>query len=317
MAHYATECINHREFLFLGRVEYGRKWRVAAGTSLLPSSRLRAMLGGMAKHCRRMLIAWMILSATIAPGSDEHSNTSAKRDVAVGPPKNARKAPKHGFLPRVYQDAEGRKAKYMVFVPHIYRGDRNFPLILFLHGKGESGTDGEQPTKTGLGPVIRKNPKEFRFFAVFPQSQHATWKAASEDADRALAILEEVEKEYKIDSKRIYLTGVSMGGLGTWSLAEADPNRWAAIVPICGGLGKSGPDPSGAAKIKDLPCWCFHGDADKIVPARLSQSMIGAIKKAGGHPAYTEYPGVDHQGCWVRAYRSPDLYKWLLKHRHK
>jgi len=108
-----------------------------------------------------------------------------------------------------------------------------------------------------------------------------------------------------------------MGGLGTWQLAEGDPQRWAAIVPICGGIGKAGPDPAWAGAIKDIPCWCFHGGGDPVVPVPLSRTMVLAMKKAGGHPAYTEFPGVDHAGCWERAYGNPDLYRWLLKHSRR
>jgi predicted peptidase len=102
-----------------------------------------------------------------------------------------------------------------------------------------------------------------------------------------------------------------MGGMGTWSLAVAYPDRWAAIVPICG-RG----DPSAAEKIKHLPCWCFHGDADKAVPVSGSRDMIEALRKAGGSPKYTEYPGVGHN-CWDRAYNTDELYQWLLEHKRK
>ena len=120
-------------------------------------------------------------------------------------------------------------------MPHDYKGDKEYPLILFLHGSGETGTDGKKQTKVGLGPAMRKQEKTFPFFVLFPQSQKRTWKADSKDAKRALAILDEVQKEYKIDDKRLYLTGLSMGGYGTWSLAAKYPDRWAAIVPVCGG----------------------------------------------------------------------------------
>jgi len=148
--------------------------------------------------------------------------------------------------------------------------------------------------------------EDFSFIAVFPQSQKRTWKADSDDAKRALAILDEVQKSYKVDAKRIYLTGLSMGGFGTWSLAAAFPERWAAIAPICGGG-----NPSTAEKIKNVPCWCFHGDADKAVKVEQSRSMIEALKKAGASPRYTEYEGVGHNS-WDRAYGTAELYEWFL-----
>src|SRR4051794_27451652 len=140
----------------------------------------------------------------------------------------------HGFLQRTHMDPDGAKARYVLFVPHTYTGEKATSVIVFLHGSGETGSDGERQAQTGLGPAIRKHEKTFPSIVIFPQSQKRTWRADSGDARRALDILAEVEKEYKVDPKRIYLTGLSMGGMGTWSLALAHPERWAAIVPVCG-----------------------------------------------------------------------------------
>jgi predicted peptidase len=218
---------------------------------------------------------------------------------------------KAGFHDLVFKNADGSEAKYILFVPHEYKGDKEFPLILFLHGSGETGTDGKAQMKNGLPKEIKKHEKTFPAFAIFPQSQKRTWQANSDDGKRAVAILSEIEKKYKIDSKRIYLTGLSMGGYGTWSLATAMPDKWAAIVPVCGGG-----DPKQAEKIKDLPCWCFHGDQDKAVAVTRSQEMIAALKKAGGKPEYTEYPGVGHDS-WTKAYGDPKLYEWLWAQKRK
>jgi predicted peptidase len=217
----------------------------------------------------------------------------------------------HGFLDKVYTDPSGATAKYVVFVPHGYKGDKAFPLILFLHGAGETGTDGQRQATVGLGPAIKAQEKTFPFLVVFPQSQKRTWKADSDDGKRALAILAEVEKSYKVNPERVYLSGLSMGGYGTWSMALAYPERWAAIAPICGGG-----DASQAAKIKDLPCWCFHGAEDPVVPAQRSRDMIQALKAAGGVPRYTESPYVGHNS-WDPAYATRELYPWLLKHKRK
>jgi predicted peptidase len=217
----------------------------------------------------------------------------------------------HGFQHRVYKDADGTESKYVVFVPQDYKGDKEYPVILFLHGAGETLGGSKQPVAVGIGPAIKKREKTFPFIVVIPQSHKRTWKAGSADANRALAILDLVCKQYKTDPKRVYLTGLSMGGYGTWSLATANPERWAAIVPVCGGG-----DPKQVAKIKDLPCWCFHGDADKAVPVKRSRDMIEALKAAGGNPRYTEYPGVGHNS-WDRAYGTDELYSWLLKQKRK
>jgi predicted peptidase len=217
---------------------------------------------------------------------------------------------KEGFVARTYKGPEG-EGKYEVFVPYNFDAKKAYPVILFLHGAGESGSDGKAQIGVGLGPYIKMREKNFPCIAVFPQSHEQTWEAGSKDAKRAMAILTEIEKSYKTDRDRVYLTGLSMGGFGTWSLAEAYPQRWAAIVPICGGG-----NPKDVAKIKDIPCWCFHGDADKIVPVKKSREMIDALKNLGALPRYTEYKGVDHNS-WDRAYTSRQLYEWLLKQKRK
>jgi predicted peptidase len=219
--------------------------------------------------------------------------------------------PPTGFIDRVYKGTDGAEAKYVIFVPADYKGDKPYPVILFLHGAGETGTDGTKQTKTGIGPAIRKQEKTFPCIVVFPQSQKRSWRADSEDGKRALAILEEVKKDYKVDDKRIYLTGLSMGGFGTWSMAAAHPDKWAAIVPICG----SG-SPATAEKIKDIPCWCFHGDADTAVKVEGSRNMIKALEAAGAKPKYSEYPGVGHNS-WDKAYGTKELWEWLLMQQKK
>lgn len=221
---------------------------------------------------------------------------------------------KTGFIDRVFKDPDGKEAKWVLFVPSDYKADKEYPVILFLHGSGETGTDGKKQAGTGLGPAIKKNEKTFPFFAIFPQSQKRSWQAGGTDADRALAILDEVEKEYKIDKKRVYLTGLSMGGFGTWSIAAKYPERWAAIVPVCGGA--RGKETEVAQAIKDIPCWCFHGDKDEAVNVDLSRKLIEALKKAGSMPKYTEYPGVGHNS-WDKAYATKELYPWLLEQKKK
>jgi predicted peptidase len=212
-----------------------------------------------------------------------------------------------GFLHRVHTDPDGKSARYVLFVPLSFHGEKHYPVILFLHGAGETGNDGKRQSQVGLGPAIRKQTKTFPFITIFPQSQKRTWQAGSPDAERALAILAEVQKEYKVDTSRIYLTGLSMGGFGAWSLAVKYPDRWAAIAPVCGGG-----DPRRADKIKDIACWCFHGADDPVVPVAQSRAMIKAIEKAGGHPKYTEYPRVKHNS-WDKAYGTAELYPWMLE----
>jgi predicted peptidase len=225
--------------------------------------------------------------------------------------------PTTGFLDRVYKSPDGVNSKYVVFVPHGYTPDRAAPVILFLHGGGEAGTDGQRQTTVGLGPAIRAREQTFPFIVVFPQAQDpvpatfGSWLPGQPDGERALGILAAVQTEFRTDPKRVYLSGISVGGLGVWQLAAADPGRWAAIVPICG----QGPRTKAAA-LPDVPCWCFQGTDDDVVPVQASRDMIAAIKDAGGNPKYTEFPGVGHNS-WDKAYGSDLLYDWLLDQRLK
>ena len=226
-------------------------------------------------------------------------------------PVRADDKPKTGFVDKTFKNADGSASPYVVFVPKSYDGTKEYPVILFLHGSGETKGGSKQPVEVGIGTAIKKREKDFPFIVVIPQSEKRTWQAASDDGKRALAILDTVEKDYKIDPKRQYLTGLSMGGYGTWSVAAAHPDRWAAMVPVCGGGNVKD-----AEKIKDIPCWCFHGDADTAVKVERSREMIDALKKAGASPKYDEYPGVGHNS-WDKAYGTDELYKWLLEQKKK
>jgi predicted peptidase len=218
---------------------------------------------------------------------------------------------KPGFHKKTFKNADGTTSPYVVFIPHGYDGKKEFPVILFLHGAGETKGGTKEPVEVGIGPAIKKREKTFPFIVVIPQSEKRTWQASSDDGKRAIAILDETMKTYKVDAKRQYLSGLSMGGFGTWSAAAAYPDRWAAIVPICGGG-----NPKDAAKIKDIPTWVFHGDADTAVPVKRSQDMVAALREAGGKPKYTEYPKVGHNS-WDMAYGDKELFSWLLEQKKK
>lgn len=232
---------------------------------------------------------------------------SALAVVATGSAQDTKK----GFVTKEFTDPDGAKVPYVVFVPHDYDGTKEYPVILFLHGAGETKGRGGEPVKVGIGPAIKKREKEFGFITVIPQSQKGGWQAATAEGKRALAILDEVTKSYKTDAKRVYLTGLSMGGFGTWSIAAAHPDRWAAIAPVCGGGNVKD-----AAKIKDIPTWVFHGDKDTAVKVELSQKMVEALKAAGGSPKYTEYPGVGHNS-WDAAYAEKEFFPWLAAQKRK
>jgi predicted peptidase len=233
--------------------------------------------------------------------------------MTVGAAGCARPAP--GFQARVFMGPDGQKVKYALFVPHDYTPERPVPVILFLHGGGEAGTDGQKQTAVGLGPAVRAREPSFPFLVIFPQAcdrepgTFGSWLPGQPDGERALAILDAVQEEFATDRRRVYLTGISIGGFGTWQMAAAHPDRWAAIVPVC---GLSPPAKAGA--IKDIPCWCFHGAEDGNVAVDCSRTMIDALRTAGGSPRYTEYAGVGHNS-WDRAYATDELYDWLIQQK--
>lgn len=216
-------------------------------------------------------------------------------------------APATGFLFKVLrrQDADFR---YCVFVPPGYTPDKHWPLILFLHGAGERGQDGFLQTEVGLGRAIRCYSDWCRAIVVFPQCRpEQSW--TGDMARLALECVEQTAREYPIDAGRLYLTGISLGGAGVWTLAAAAPDRWAAIAPVCG-FGEA----ALAQKLASIPTWVFHGDKDDRVPPARSREMVQAIRQAGGNPRYTEFPGVGHN-CWDAAYRDAEFWRWLLQQR--
>jgi predicted peptidase len=196
--------------------------------------------------------------------------------------------------------------KYLLYLPSGYdKGHDRWPLILFLHGAGETGDDLAK-VKIHGPPKIIEAGRELPFVVVSPQSPQRGWNVLALNA-----LLDQVLSQQRIDPTRVYLTGLSMGGRGTWDLAAAYPERFAAIVPICG----SG-NPADARKLKDIPVWAFHGAKDVGSPVERSEIMVHAIQKAGGDARLTVYPEAEHD-AWTETYDNPELYTWLLQQRRK
>jgi len=196
------------------------------------------------------------------------------------------------------------KLGYLLYLPDGYgESDKAWPLVLFLHGAGESGNNLENVKKHG--PPKLAEEKKFPFILVSPQSARGGW-----DPTALNALIDDVMAHYKVDADRVYVTGLSMGGFGTWALAAAYPQKLAAIAPICGGG-----TPADAKKIKHLPIWVFHGGKDPVVPVARSQSMVDALKSAGAEQVkFTVYPDAGHDS-WTETYNNPDFYDWLLKQK--
>lgn len=198
--------------------------------------------------------------------------------------------------------------RYVAALPTTYATEpgRRYPLLIFLHGSGERGLDLSLLTFHGPWAFLKAHP-EYQCITVAPQCPLGTWWQTPFVDD----FIKEVMATYRVDPDRVYLTGLSMGGFGTWNEACAHPERFAAIAPICGGG-----DPKQAAALKNVPTWTFHGDADRTVPIAGTQAMVDALKAAGGDVRFTIYPGVGHNS-WTQTYNNPNFYAWLFAQRRK
>jgi predicted peptidase len=239
-----------------------------------------------------------------------------------------------GFLNRAVM-VDGVEYRYVVYVPLAYRPSTIWPVIVALHGGGEYGDDGIRQTEGGLARAIRHHPERFPAIVIFPQS-HADhtpgWQMKGGQA--ALMAVDSTIAEFHGDLSRVYLTGYSAGGNGSWFLASHHAERFAAVVVVCGFVSAFTGKTSGveypaiapasspdhylyvARQVATLPIWVFHGDADKSVSVEESRHMVKALKSIGANVQYTEFPGVDHN-AWDPAYDRADLLEWMLQQRRK
>lgn len=195
--------------------------------------------------------------------------------------------------------------KYLLALPKDYDQKESWPLLLFLHGSGERG-DNLDLVKMHGPPKLIEAGKDYPFIVVSPQcpTGNRGWQA-----HELSALLDEITEKYKVDKDRICVTGLSMGGYGTWSLAAFSPDRFAALVPICGGG-----DPYTVRRFAHVAVWVFHGAKDTAVPLERSEQMVDALKQAEGNVKFTVYPEAGHDS-WTEAYNNPELYEWLLQQK--
>lgn len=230
-------------------------------------------------------------------------------------------------------DIDGAAHRYQVFVPARRAGGAKLAAILFLHGSGERGSDNRRQLEVGLGPYVRGRRQDFPAIVVFPQAPgDSEW---TQDAGRiAFAALDAALLEFGGDPARVHLTGISMGGYGTWELALQSPQRFAALVPVCGGitvdwtdarpemqtgsvLGAADPFAEAARRLRNVPTWIFHGAKDDAVPPAQSRRMAAALEAAGARDVrYTEFPDANHNS-WDPAYATPALWDWLFEQKRK
>ena len=198
--------------------------------------------------------------------------------------------------------------RYLIHLPEDYDADpdRRWPLVLFLHGAGERGSELDLAAVHGP-PKLADAGHEFPFVLVTPQCPESSqWIA---ELSTLSGLLDEVMEAHRIDPARVAVTGLSMGGYGTWSLAVRYPDRFAAIAPICGGMWLQS-----AAPLQNTPVWTFHGDADDVVPISATEQIVTELRSVGADVRFTRYPGVGHDS-WTETYENPEFYDWLLSHR--
>ena len=199
---------------------------------------------------------------------------------------------------------------YLLYLPPEYgKEDKEWPMILFLHGVGERGNDLEKVKMHGP-PKLVSQGKDFPFVIVSPQCPDGEWW----NSEVLVNLVDYVVENYSIDPDRVYLTGLSMGGFGTWGLSSEYPDRFAAVAPICGGgIPKAAKYIKG---VKELPYWVFHGAKDSVVPISESETMVKYYKEEGVDIRFTIYPDATHDS-WTETYNNPELYEWFLKHKRK
>jgi len=195
--------------------------------------------------------------------------------------------------------------EYLKYLPKDYQadGDKKWPLLVFLHGAGERGTDIEK-IKVHGPPMLIEQGKDFPFIVVSPQAKNYGWEPML-----LREMIRNLMETEAVDPDRVYLTGLSMGGYGTWRLAAENPGMFAAIVPICGGG-----NPEDVWKLRHMPTWVFHGAKDGIVPLSASESMVKPLQKINDQVKFTVYPETYHDS-WIQAYNDPKLYEWLLQQK--
>lgn len=235
-----------------------------------------------------------------------------------------------GFEGRMFKNDKDEALGYQFLLPQAVAenraGDEKFPLVIFLHGAGERGTDLSKVLIHGVRTFATDEMrKKHPCFVIAPQcpaekkwvevdwslDSHTMPETNSDSLRLTLELVESLQKRFPIDANRLYVTGLSMGGYGTWDLIQRFPDRFAAAAPVCGGG-----DPAHAKRIAKLPVWAFHGAKDTAVKPVRSREMIAAMKSAGGEPNYTEYPDVSHNS-WVNAYGTPELYDWMFAQKRK
>ena len=262
----------------------------------------------------KCVFAVVAVAISAAGGAAESSPLPPKATAAVTNAAAVMEA-------RVFNGANGGLLRYRILSPATLEAGRRYPLVLFLHGAGERGEDNAMQLVWGVWPIISyMKQKGIEGFVIAPQCPagkqwvdtpwsllaHKMPEKPSEPMALAMELLDNAINELPIDSGRVRVTGISMGGYGTWDIVQRRPDVFAAAMPVCGGG-----DSSLAWKIRSVPIWTFHGDKDGAVPVARSRQMVSALWQCNGNVRYREYPGVGH-GCWIPTYNDNQVLDWFF-----
>ena len=270
----------------------------------------------------RVLLLWIIV-LVVQTGLFAQTGNPLAPDYVKYPQKEWEKK-FEAFQFKVYEN-DGHVLPYRFYEPETMKKGEKYPLVIFLHGAGERGFNNRTQFMR-FAPTLfwqkypcfviapecpervagKPNAESVWVDTPFGATAHQMSKKPTWPMQLAMELIKKVIKENNIDKHRIYITGLSMGGFATWEILQREASLFAAAVPVCGGG-----DPAYAAKMVNLPLWIFHGDSDKTVPVNRSRDMLTAIEKAGGHPKYTEYPGVGHD-AWTPTYGNPEVWDWMF-----
>jgi len=226
------------------------------------------------------------------------------------------------YEPRKFTDKAGKTIQYHLMKPAGFDKSKPYPVLLFLHGMGGCGSRNRKNlTDAGVPKIFadERLRKAYPAFVLVPQCPRGSFWAGAlmgrrrpTMEKRVVGMLEAFGKEFKVDPDRVYVTGLSLGGFGTFGMVSARPDLFAAAVPVCGGW----PGQRNVKGMAAVPFWIFHGGADRVVSPKLSRAMAAALKQAGGAVKLTEYPGVGHNS-WTRAYNTPELWQWLFAQKRR
>lgn len=250
-----------------------------------------------------------VRAQSIAPQSDQENNGHEIEVTSL-------------FEPREYSDSDGNTLQYRLLKPKNFDPDEKYPLVLFLHGAGERGDDNVSQLVHGMADFVKRQ-EAYPCYVLAPQCpREKKWVEVPWDRDKveqpespsismklAIDLIGTMVENGHVDKARLYITGLSMGGYGTWDAITRYPDMFAAAAPLCGGG-----DVESMTQCKSIPIWCFHGDQDRAVPVSQSRVLVAKLEEMGGDIKYTEYAGVGHD-CWTDTYSNDAFFEWLFKQR--